>query len=76
MRFAGFSIGFNWYLTLDEAHNGGDRHLCSLRQDENRKCDEEHWLNLKAIFDEESREAQHMETTAPCRRRSSPTASI
>ena len=62
LEAAGLSIGLNWYLTPDEAHNGDGRHVRYLDQDEYRSCDEGLWLGLRRIVDSGRREARLMET--------------
>ena len=61
LRAAGLSIGLNWYLTPDETHNGDGRHVGYLDQDEYRECDEELWLELRAIVKEGRRKVCYME---------------
>ena len=61
LRNADLSIGLNWYLTPDETHNSDGRHVSYLDQDEYRKCDEELWLELRAIVKEDRRKVRYME---------------
>ena len=61
LQTAGFTIGFNWYLTPDETHNDDGRHVAYLDQDEYRACDEELWLELGQIVDGHRREIHSME---------------
>ena len=61
LRFAGLTIGLNWYLTPDETHNGDGRHVGYLGQEKFRACDENLWLGLKAIVEADRREGRSME---------------
>lgn len=61
LHSAGFSIGLNWYLTPDETHNTDGRHVNYLDQDKYRECDEELWLELRAIVKSNKRKIRYME---------------
>ena len=61
LRAAGLSVGLNWYLTPDEAHNSDGRHVRYLDQDEYRSCDETLWIKLGDIVKSGKREVRQME---------------
>ena len=62
LRAEGLSIGLNWYLTPDESHNSDGRHVGYLEKDAFRACDEELWLELKAIVGSGCRKSRHLES--------------
>ncbi len=64
LRKAGFSIGLNWYLVLDENHNSDGKHVKYLTQEIYKACDEELWLELKDIVENNHREARSLEKEA------------
>ena len=51
----GLSIGVNWYLVPDEAHNSDGRHVGYLQNADFRSCDEELWRALGQIVVSEQR---------------------
>lgn len=57
----GLSIGVNWYLTLDEIHNGDGRHISYLKNGAFRACDEQLWSALGEIVDSGKREVGALE---------------
>ncbi len=57
----GLSIGVNWYLVPDEAHNGDGRHVQYLNDERFRNYDESLWLELKQIVDSEKRTVSALE---------------
>ena len=62
LQAAGLSIGLNWYLTPDESHNSDGRHVGYLEKDAFRACDEELWLELKAIVETGRRKVRYLES--------------
>ena len=44
-----FSIGVNWYLTPDEAHNSDGRYIKYLDNESFRSCDDKLWIELGQI---------------------------
>ena len=60
---SGLSIGLNWYLVPDEAHNTDGRHISYLYKDTFRVFDEELWQTLQNIVDSGNREIKALEAS-------------
>ena len=61
---SGFSIGVNWYLVPDEAHNADGLHISYLKDDTYRKYDADLWQALRDIVNSGIREIKALETPA------------
>ena len=61
---SGFSIGVNWYLVPDEAHNADGLHISYLKDNTYRKFDADLWQSLRDIVNSGIREIKALETPA------------